>query len=332
MSKAFICSRGDISANSKLHAVRETLADSFPMLKAAHLDQFFSGVPCILMVGEYAKLALLVPRFEAIGLAVEVVESEAKIRALSFAKLNWLSILPEVSEAPKAASPANPPMQTETVGVSDTEQADLKVNSPAEASAGLDELPPSMANGLTEQDSLPESDDISLDFTFEASITPAAENVESVQSEETSPVHESNADQLADTLTLDLSHQDSTEGAIATSIASKQPPNTENLDALDSLSLGIDDDLAAELEALKTDQTSSQIAGSAEATKPTPLDDQSSVGISFERVELTAEDEPQTEQDQLTEEVASQQSPSFDFSNLSLTPLEENEDDDTEAK
>ncbi|RMA80059.1 hypothetical protein [Umboniibacter marinipuniceus] len=330
MSKAFICSRGDISANSKLHAVRETLADSFPMLKAAHLDQFFSGVPCILMVGEYAKLAPLVPRFETIGLAVEIVESNAKIRALSFTKLNWLSFLPEVSEDQEATAQANPGMQTEA-GAGDAEQADLQPSSPAETIASLDELPPSMADVLNEKDSLPESDDISLDFTFETTSTTAAEDAGSLQVEETPSVHESNADQLADTLTLDLSHPDSTKGMIATSIASEQAQSTENLDALDSLSLGIDDDLAAELEALKTDPTSLQMAGSAKAAEQSPLDNESSVEISFERVELTAEDESQTEQDQLTEEVASQQSTTFDFSNLSLAPLEEN-DEDSEAK
>ena len=97
MSKMFICSRGDIAEGKNLASVRQTIRDAFPQLRSTHLDQLFSGVPCALAVGAADEMAAFVKRFDSLGLSVQLVATDSKLRALSFTKLNWLAVLPTIT-------------------------------------------------------------------------------------------------------------------------------------------------------------------------------------------------------------------------------------------
>jgi hypothetical protein len=71
------------------------------------------------MVGEKEQLAEVVPRFEALGLMVEIVDSASKLRALNFAKLNWLHLLPEVSEIEAESAIDNEPLPLDDLSLPD---------------------------------------------------------------------------------------------------------------------------------------------------------------------------------------------------------------------
>jgi hypothetical protein len=313
LSKAFICSRGDISANSNLQAVRTLITEAFPMLKPAHIAQLFSGVPCILIVGDREQLAAIVPRFKSLGLMVDIVDSASKLRALSFAKLNWLGLLPEATEIDKGSATDNRQLpsdnenprdaadQTEAITALKFEtQSTVAQNSAQLAEEDLADVRSKEAEVLGQLD----GDDISIDFSFAETGTRVEPEAESKPEKQVKPAEESDFD----------------------------------MGALDNLSLGMDDDLAAELQALKSTPKQTESPDLVESDEASVHAAAPSEGMNFELVDQALQESDQPIKDEGADEVP-QESTSFNFSNLSLAPLDEDESkgddntgDDAEAK